>query len=333
MHTVHIAVVSLGSIGRRHLENLQHVEPDAEVTLCHLQRGPGSSVPEHDEVDQVVYGLDGLVDIGPDAVVIACPASEHIRVARRLAKEGIPLLIEKPLSDDMSGVEDVLRIAEDHDATLAVGYNLRFHEPLQVLREALRQDRIGDVRYVRAEVGQYLPDWRDKPHGETVSAKRKLGGGALLELSHEIDLVRWIAGEVREVTAVTARLSDLDIDVEDTAEIIIGLESGAIGSVHLDMIQRSPRRSLRIEGSQGRLHWTAEEDRVRLYDAGSRDWEWLGPESPPAWNDMYIDEISDFLESVRRGTDPSVHGREGKRTLAVVEAARRAARKGQRVEI
>ena len=136
------------------------------------------------------------------------------------------------------------------------------------MRKALHQGHIGRVQSVRAEVGQYLPDWRPGIDcRQTASAQQALGGGALLELSHEIDYVRWLIGEIREVTARIARLSDLEIDVEDCAEIILTFENGTIGGPHLDMIQRAPTRTCRLIGSDGTLVWDGLTSHVARYSA------------------------------------------------------------------
>ena len=176
----------------------------------------------------------------------------------------------------------------------------------------------------RAEVGQYLPDWRPtSDYCMGVSAQRALGGGALLELSHELDYLGWLFGPPARVTARGGRFSDLTLDVEDLVELLLEYPSAPrLVSVHLDMLQRAPQRTCRVIGSEGTLVWDAIADRVDLYRAATGIWETL-PVTPLAdRNQMYLDELCHFLDCIAQGTQPQVDGAAGLRALAIVAAAR-----------
>src|SRR6185369_10238367 len=127
-----------------------------------------------------------------------------------------------------------------------IGYTLRYHPGFLAFTEAFTSGKIGRALSLRAEVGQYLPDWRPgADYRQSVTAQRGLGGGALLELSHEIDLARALLGMPQSVQAYFDRLGDLDIDVEDTVELMMrhqtGKHSHAVASIHLDLLQRPAR--------------------------------------------------------------------------------------------
>lgn len=329
---MHVLLVSLGSIGERHLANLRKLRPDASVSLLHLHRSQGDEDPRHDRVDRVLYDLDTALDADPDAGIVASPAHEHVRVARALAASGIPALVEKPLAIDPSQGRALVEELNDSEAFVAVGYTFRFHPAIRALKDAVDDGAIGDLRYVRAEAGQYLPTWRPGDYRETVSARRDLGGGALLELSHEIDYVRWIAGEVHAVRAHTGRLSDLDIDVEDTAELVLELDDGLVASVHLDMIQRSPVRRCRLVGSEATATWRSSEQAVTLRGPDGES-ERLASTAGFDRNDMYNQELEAFLDCVDGGSQPLVTAQDGLETLRVVDAARHSAENGRRVEM
>jgi predicted dehydrogenase len=210
-----------------------------------------------------------------------------------------------------------------------VGYNLRFNLPLQLLRQALLEGRIGRPLAVRAEVGQYLPEWRPGDYRRGVSARKDLGGGVTLELSHELDYMRWLLGEVTAVSAQIGRLSDLEIDVEDTAEVICLFANGALGSIHLDMVQRPAVRTCRVIGTEGTISWDALEPSVRLFSHATGSWSdlWSGPCDR---NEMYVLELRHFLDCVRGKALPVVTGEEGRRVLEIALAVKQSARE-QRV--
>ena len=115
----------------------------------------------------------------------------------------------------------------------------------------------GRLVSIRAQFGQYLPDWHPwEDYRRGYSARRDMGGGVVLDRVHELDYVRWLMGNVTEVCALSGKLSSLEIDSEDTAEILLRFESGAFGSVHLDYVRRDRDCRLEIVGEEGTLEWS-----------------------------------------------------------------------------
>jgi len=315
-------IVSLGSIGRRHLANLRQVEPAAQIVVWrqHARRAEGGSEASP---AAMVYSLPEALAFAPEVAVIASPASGHVETARALAEAGVHLLVEKPLSDRMEGVDGLLETCHRKGVVLAVGYHLRFSNSLQRVKQALHEGAIGRLMTIRAEVGQYLPEWRgDRDYREGVSARRELGGGVVLELSHELDYVRWLGGEVKSVMAQTGRLSDLEVDVEDTAEILLRFVSGAVGSVHLDMAQRSPTRKCRLVGTEGTVDWDGLNNEVRLFSGPKKSWQELYPAGKIDRNELYLAELRHFLRCAHGLEEPAVSGAEGRRVLQLALAAR-----------
>lgn len=328
--TLHVVVAGLGSIGQRHLANLRALEPDARITVWRHRPPASDGVP--DGADALVSGEAPVFDVAPTCGIVCGPASTHVVVARRLAGDGAHLFVEKPIAASAHGVSDLIDYCQARALTLTVGYNLRFLAPLQVLREAVLAGRVGRVVSIRAEVGQYLPDWRPgRDYRTGVTAHANLGGGALLELSHELDYVRWIAGEVAGVSARAATLGDLGVDVEDTAEILLEFASGALGSVHLDLLQRAPSRSCKIVGTEGTIVWDGGTNAVQIFTPASPDWAELHPAGPIDRNAMYLAELRHFLACVRGEATPVVTAEDGRRVLEIVEAARTSSRTRQAV--
>lgn len=325
-----IVIVGLGSIGRRHLANIRRLEPNARMIAW--RRFP-AAVPS-DGLERTVCTLRDVLDFKPDLALICGPATTHVRVARQLARRGVHLFIEKPVSSDLCGVDDLIKECRRRSLTLMVGYNLRFHAPLIAMKRAVSAGRIGRILSMRAEVGQYLPDWRPgQDYRDGVSGSRRLGGGVLLELSHELDLARWLVGDVSAVHARIDRLGDLDISAEDNAEILLRFRNGAVGSVHLDMNQRAAVRTFHIAGTQGTVAWDGENDRVRIYTARAGRWSNLHPARRVDRNAMYIAEARHLLSCVRSGRPARVDGTDGRRVLEIVMGARKASSSRPMVKI
>ncbi len=324
-----VVLAGLGSIGRRHLGNIRALVPDAEITILrHADRGE----PLPLGADRVVYALADAVASRPDVALVCGPTTGHAEVAIALARAGAHLFVEKPLAATADDALAIVEAAASAGRNLIVGYNLRFLPSLRAMRAAVGDGSIGRPMSLRAEVGQYLPDWRPGSDYRETNSARAFGGGIVLELSHEIDYARWLLGEITTVDAVVDRQSDLEIDVDDTAELIVRFASGALGSIHLDMTQRSVVRTCRVAGTLGTLVWDGIADTVRRFRP-EIGWEQLYEPSGNDRNAMYVDEVAHVLACVRGEATPLVSGRDGERVVAVAEAARRASALGMRIAL
>jgi predicted dehydrogenase len=331
-----LLIVGHGGIGKRHLRLARDVLPEATIALVARTRtdesAPTDTFERYSSVEEALAML-------PDAAVIAIPASMHVDVATRLAGAGVHLLIEKPISTSTAGLAELMATAQSHGVVLMVGYNLRFLPSLRSLRDLLSEGRIGRVLSVRSEVGQWLPAWRPgRDYRETVSARAALGGGVLLELSHEIDYLRWLFGDVEWVRAVQLKQSDLEIDVEDTAHLIIGMVGiggvPVVATLNMDFIRRDAIRMCTVIGSDGSLRWNGLADTVEVFESGQEGWKVLftGNREP---DESYRAELQHFADCVAGGHAPRVSGGDGFATVKIIEAARRSSLSGsvERVEV
>lgn len=330
-----ILIVGLGSIGSRHARIVRGLIPGAKIAaLRHL----GGADQMASGIDHCYTSLDEALRFSPQAAVIANPASHHLGVALPLARAGVHLLVEKPIADDSHGVSDLIETCEAKGAVLMAGYNLRFLPTLQRFRSALDDGLIGRVLSVRAEVGQYLPDWRPGvDYRGTVSAKAALGGGALLELSHEIDYLRWLFGDIQWVNAVLGTQSSLEIDVEDTAFMHFGFVarqgmSPLIASLNVDFVRQDGTRVCVAIGESGSLRWNAMAGTVELFEKGRASWKTLFSHNPGR-DDSYTAEWRHFIQCIEQGVSPLISGRDGLAVLNVVRAARLSSVKRAAVEI
>lgn len=324
-----ILVVSLGSAGTRHLRLAREHFPNAEIKV--LRHQVQSVIPEFS--DGCFSTLEEAIEFAPQMAIVANPATLHIRVAHALAQVGAHLLVEKPLSSSLEGVDSLIESCKENNSVLMIGYNLRFSPSLQRFRALLSEEIIGELFSVRCEVGQYLPSWRPKSDYRIgVSAKKELGGGVILELSHEIDFLRWIFGEVEWVRATLTRQSKLEIDVEDSAHLTMGFlpasrEHQLIGTLNLDFIRHDQTRTCTVIGEKGTLRWNGMTGELDLFEMGATSWKKLY-EHAPQNDETYTAEWQDFVDSIHEKRVPFVTGEDGKRVLQIIEAARISATTG-----
>jgi predicted dehydrogenase len=269
----------------------------------------------------------------PQASVIATPATHHIELALELVRAGSHVLIEKPIAADSTKVPDLIDYCRERNLVLMVGYTLRFDESLQRFRALIREGRAGRILSVRAEVGQYLPSWRPTvDYRQTVSARSELGGGVLLELSHEIDYLRWIFGSVDWVSCSAAKQSALEINVDDVAHLVLGFSRGVIASVDLDFIRHDHTRRCLVIGDRGTLRWDGLSGRVDLLPSGSSEWT-IVADDPPMRDKSFTAEWTEFIRCIAAKVEPELSGADALETLCVIEAARASAQMRRVVDV
>ena len=318
-----ILIVGLGSAGSRHFRLARELFPEAEIRILGNR---GSKVDLKYAVN-FMNSAEEAIQFAPQIGVIANPSTHHLPIALALADLGTHLLIEKPLSASLVGIQKLIAVCKSKQSVLMVGYNLRFSRSLLHFFQLVKSDYIGEIFSVRCEVGQYLPYWRpDTDYRKGVSANQALGGGVLLELSHEIDYLQWIFGEIDWVNASLSRQSLLEIDVEDSAHLIMGFKSHSenqqlIATLSLDFIRQDQTRYCLAIGDKGSLRWDGINGQVSVLEKGESEWKLLF-KSEPANEDTYMVEWLTFIEKVRNLSISSEQGLLEIGVLEVIESAR-----------
>jgi predicted dehydrogenase len=259
-----------------------------------------------------------------DAVTVATPPNSHIPIASASIDHGAHVFIEKPMSNSLDNIDELLEKGKKQNKIIFVGYNFRFHPGIRFVKEKIEGGEIGRVLSARAEFGQYLPDWRPwQDYRKSYTSRKDLGGGIILDGSHEIDYIRWFLGEVSEVSCFADRISSLEVETEDTAEILLRLKSGAIVGIHLDFVQRAYSRNCKLIGEKGVITWSLLDKNVGIYSAERKKWQIFSFETEI--NDMYVNEIKHFINCVLGKEKPLIDGADGKETLRVALAAKKSA--------
>lgn len=318
-----ILIAGLGSIGRRHLRNL--------ITLGEqdilLYRTHQSSLPD-DEFEGFLVETDLAVALShrPDGVIVSNPTSLHLDVAIPAAEAGCHIFLEKPISHSLAGIADLQSALRRSGGALLVGYHFRFHPGLKRIRSLLSEAALGQPLSVRAHWGEFLPDWHPwEDYRQGYSASSQMGGGVILTLSHPLDYLRWLLGEIDSLWAFAGKLSELEVSVEDTAEIGLRFSSGVIGSLHLDYNQRPPAHWLELIGSEGSLAWDNSDGSVRLIPVGDGASTTIPTPSDFERNDMFLEEMRHFLRVARREVNPLCTLEDGIKALHLALAAHRSA--------
>jgi glutamate-1-semialdehyde aminotransferase/spore coat polysaccharide biosynthesis protein SpsF (cytidylyltransferase family)/predicted dehydrogenase len=314
-------VVGCGSIGRRHARNLKSLGVE-QVGFCdtNLEALEQCRVELKGEIFSD-YG-EALGKFKPDIVLICTPPVWHVEQALAALQARAHVFIEKPLSHESSGIQSLIAEARRHDRNVQIGYNMRFHPGLQILKELIDLGKIGRVLWLSAEAGQYLPDWRPwQNYRESYSARHELGGGIILDGSHELDYICWLLGRPIEVMCLAEHLSSLEVDVEDSAWIYLKFPDRRRAELNLDFVQRAYTRTCKVVGETGTALWDFSAQEVRWFSAEQPGWNSIPYVFEP--NDMYVSEMAHFLESLGSRTGPMVDLEQGRDVIRVVEAAKK----------
>jgi len=297
-----ILIAGLGSIGRRHLRNLL-VLGESDILLYRTRQ---STIPDSELAGfPTLTDLETALALQPEAVIVSNPTALHLDVAIPAARAGCHLFLEKPISHTQERIDELKEAVLHGGGKVLVGFQFRFHPGLQHVQRLLNDAAIGRLLSMRAHWGEYLPGWHPwEDYRQGYSARRDLGGGVILTLSHPLDYLRWLAGEVFALWAFTAQLGDLDLQVEDTAEVGLRFASGALGSLHLDYNQRPPSHWIEMIGTQGTIHWDNVDGAARLYRAEGGQWQAYPTPDGFERNHLFLAQMHHFLDLVRGQVEP-----------------------------
>lgn len=311
-----VAVIGLGNIATRHRRNLKRLYPEAELFVMSAS---GRMIKDKvSDCDGIVESLNELISLNVDLVIVASPAPFHAQHSIPLIEAGIPVLIEKPITTTSTDAYSIQLAADKYQTPVSIGYCLRYLPSALKLKELLADKLLGTLYNVHIEIGQYLPDWRpSKDYRECVSANVNLGGGALFELSHELDYAQWLLGPLRLQHAILRSSKELALDVEDMVDLVTLTDSDAVTTIHLDFLQRRAHRLCSFVGSKGRIDWDLIRNELILTTALEKVILYSAPE----WdkNQMYLAMIEDFVQMINNNVHNCIELSEATATVRLIE--------------
>lgn len=327
-----ILIAGLGSIGRRHLRNLVALG-ESDILLVRSHR---STLPEDELVGFPVETdlFEALKRHRPDAVVIATPTALHLQAVLLAAETGCAILLEKPISHSLDGVDRLQALVEKTGSKVLVGFQFRFHPCLVRAVQMLSDGELGRIMTAHVHYGEYLPAWHPwEDYRRGYAARADLGGGVLLTQCHSLDYLPWLVGEVESVWGLLAKSSDLEVDVDDTAEIGLRFKGGALATLHLDYAQQPPSHHFHVSGTRGFLQCDLLSGLARVYRAEAQ--EWTDYPLPENWerNVMFQDEMSHFLAVVRGEAQPACTLDDGIRVMRLIAAVQASQHSGRLVSL
>ncbi|MFZ5856361.1 MAG: Gfo/Idh/MocA family protein [Chloroflexota bacterium] len=336
-------IAGLGSIGRRHFRNLIALgEKDIVLLRSHRATLPADELAGY-PVETDIHAA--LTKHKPDAVIVANPTALHLDVAIPAAQAGCAILLEKPVSDSLDRLDVLQKAAEKSGSKILVGFQFRYHPTLNKARELIQGGALGKILTVHAHWGEYVPQWHPwEDYRQSYAARADLGGGVIRTLTHPLDYLRYLIGEVDSLWSFNGHVSSLDMDVEDVAEIGLKFADGAIGGVHLNYVQRPPVHRLEIVGTDGTLRWDNADGILHFYKMPAAFGTFS--DNPPApvvetfappegfeRNQLFVAQTRHFIESAAGKAEPICRLEDGILALRLALAAHESQREGRVVKV
>ena len=324
-------IAGLGSIGRRHFRNLIALS-EKDIVLLRTRK---ATLP-NDELAGYPVETDihaALKEHKPDAVIVSNPTALHLDIAIPAAEAGCAILLEKPVSDSLDRLDVLQEAAQKSGSRILVGFQFRYHPTLNKAHELIQADAIGKVMTVHAHWGEYLPQWHPwEDYRQSYAARADLGGGVIRTLTHPLDYLRYLVGDVESLWSFNGHISPFELDVEDVAEIGLKFSNGAIGGVHLNYVQRPPRHTLETVGTQGTLRWDNADGILHLQTFPASFGSYL--DDPPApvietfsppegfeRNQLFVSQMRHFIETAKGEAEPICTLEDGAMALRLAVAA------------
>jgi predicted dehydrogenase len=270
----------------------------------------------------------------PNAVIVANPTALHLDVAVPAAQAGCHILLEKPISHSMDRLDQLEAAVEKSGSKVLVGFQFRFHPGMRRAKQMISDAEIGRIISAHVHFGEYLPAWHPwEDYRKGYAARADLGGGVVLTQCHSLDYLPWLVGKVESVWGFTAKLSDLEVDVDDTAKIGLRFVGGALGSLHLDYNQQPPAHRFEVIGTKGSLQWDLLDGATRIYRAEKQEWEVYPLVAGWERNIMFMEEMKHFVAVTRGEAESSCTLKDGIRVMKLISAVHMSQKLGRVIQL
>lgn len=327
-----VLFIGLGAIGQRHLRNLISLKKNnleifsfrtdqskkKEVITEDLKLIKGSNIDEKFNI-KTFSSLKEVLALKQDITFICSPSSMHIEPSIQALKAESHVFIEKPLSNSLEGINKLEKIAKEKNKLVYVGFQMRFNPVVKKLKSLVENKKIGKITSVRLEVSEYMPNFHKyEDYRNSYTSRKELGGGVILSQIHELDYLQWIFGKPNSVLAYGGKISDLEIDVEDSVTALISInkkgEDGNIPiSLHMDFLQKNAKRKCIVYGTKGRIEADLIKVKIDVLTDSVEKFEWKEFKR----NDQFLAQIKHFLDATEKKVVPLVDLSEGKKSLEI----------------
>jgi len=249
-----ILISGYGSAGRRHANILSSIVKKKNIIILTNQK-----ISDF----RTVKTLKAIKEIDPSYIVLCNPTNDHLHKIKFIEKnfKDKVVLVEKPLFSKPNKIKI-------KNNKYYVGYNLRFNPIISFLKKKIKLKKVWNVNIF---CGSYLPSWRSNiNYSKSSSAKKNLGGGVLLDLSHEFDYVQWLFGKIEPEHCKSKKISNLNIQTDDFFHLVGKAKKALSVQITLNYFTRNPTRQIFIDGKNISIQADLIEKNIVCYDGNKK---------------------------------------------------------------
>ena len=290
-----ILICGVGSIGERHINNLLSLGYSDII----LFRSKNKKLRTIKKKFPTFTNLSKALNEKPEVAIVSNPTHLHLRTLMKCVQSKCHVFIEKPISQNLRGYKKIKELIIQHKRHVVVGYMMRYHPCIIQIKKWIDKKRIGKILHFKSEWGEYMPGWHPwEDYKISYAGKKEMGGGPILTLSHDIDLSLLFCGEYKDVLGNYRSISDLKINTEDVADILISFKSGASANIHLNYLSRPSSRKINIIGSKGQISFNYYKNEAKMFINGKHS-KTYNVSKKFNRNDLFVDEIKDFFNKIK----------------------------------
>jgi predicted dehydrogenase len=349
MTQVGFGIVGCGNIAPIHAESINNIPNARLVAVSDVREENARNMAEKFGAEAFYTDYKKMLERDDIQVISLCvPSGMRAEMAEIVAAAGKHILSEKPLEVNTERIDRVINAARNGGVKLGCIFQYRFAEGPEYVKKALDAGRFGRLILGDAYIKWYRSDEYYKS-GQWRGTRSLDGGGALMNQGiHQIDLLLWFMGPVKEVVAKTSSIGHEGLEVEDLASAILTFENGAMGVIE-GSTAIWPGHAARVEvhGSEGSAviedgsirFWrfkdeTEEDERIRQEQMGASVLG-SGAGDPLAnlKSEGHRRQIEDFTNAILENREPAIGGHEGRRSVEVIQAIYQSAATGQSVKL
>lgn len=332
-------IIGLGSMGKRRIRNLQHLQA-GEIIGFELREDRRKEVEETYGI-KTFGAIDRALSENPDAIIISTPPDRHHEYAMLAAKNHKHFFTEANITS--RGMADLIELCKGKNIVAAPSCTMRFHPAIKKIKELVDAGTIGPVLTFIYHVGMYLPDWHPWEDYRTFYVSKKETGACREIVPYELGWITWVLGDVTQVSCMRGKLTTLETDIDDAYQLLMKFETGTLGHMLVDAISRVPYRSLRLISEEGVITWEWGNG-IRVYTAKDKTWKEY-PEYPGATGttmknydqkikeEPYIEEMKRFVDMVAKGTKNQYTLLDDAKILHILESAEKSSDTGNHINL
>jgi predicted dehydrogenase len=329
----HILVIGAGSVGKRHLRNLK--ELGCDVSAMDPREDRLNEAKEQVDLIRTYTNFDSVINEMHiyDGFVIASPPKFHVQQLIGITGIDKPILMEKPLAPTYRETKQLTEVlADSQNSRILLGYSYRWWPPLQEFYRRLKNDGVSKPMHAEFNMSAHLADWHPwEQYQDFFMASKELGGGALLDESHFLDLMLWFFGKPERIFAKVERLSNLDIDTDDNVDIIALYSNGLRVTIHLDLYGRPHQKYISVIGEKSTLKWSFDPNCIQFGTDIEQKWD--NQYFQFERNDMFISEAKEFLLLFDKKHELTCSLQDGIDVMEIIEACRESSRTEQVISL